>query len=138
MITVTDLVTTVPTLIGSEAVGINNPGQVVGELDAQAFLWTPDPNGPGTVTLLGSLVPPQPGVPPAESRAEAINDSGDIVGSSDFIDSNGNKVRRAFLWRNGQMRELGTLIIDPNVTGAFLGNSRALAINSQGSIVGVS
>jgi probable HAF family extracellular repeat protein len=138
MSTVTDLIQSVPTLIQSDALGINNAGQVVGEWDTQAFLWTPNASGHGTFKMLGSLIPPAAGVPPASSSAGAINDNGDIVGSSEFRDSNGTLVTRACLWRNAQIRELGTLIHDPNVTGAFLGNSRAAAINNQGWIVGVS
>ena len=57
------------------------------------------------------------------SYANAINDSGQIVGESTFTDGN----YRAFLYKNGLMADVGTL-------GGV--SSSALAINNQGQIAG--
>ncbi len=85
---------------------INNHGQVVGFSDLpgdsaaspnyHAFLWTAEDG----ITDLGTL----PG--DAMSVAWGINEEGWIVGQS--ISSTG--VSRAFLWRNGVMTDLNTLV----------------------------
>jgi probable HAF family extracellular repeat protein len=64
------------------------------------------------------------------SSADAINDSGQIVGSSGIKarDTMGYQITHAFLWHQGRMRGLG---ISPS---GFNGNS-ALAINRRGQIV---
>jgi probable HAF family extracellular repeat protein len=59
------------------------------------------------------------------SRASAINNRGQIVGTSDTA-SDG---RHAFLWQDGEMTDLGTL------GGGF---SEAVAINDRGQVVGTS
>ena len=78
-----------PTYTDSQASGINDVGQVVGNqwnASAQidpAFLWTPDsPNGlTGSFTDLGML----PGA--IDSYAAAINNAGQVVGSSTIVES---------------------------------------------------
>ena len=65
------------------------------------------------------------------SVATAINDRGDVVGYSDWTPAPGRGPftcprRHAFLWRDGRMRDLGTLG----------GRSEALALNERGQIVG--
>lgn len=64
----------------------------------------------------------------AESRARAVNSSGQVVGSSATQEEQGWSTH-AFLWEGGAMRDLGTL------GGVF---SDAIAINDDGRIVGVS
>jgi probable HAF family extracellular repeat protein len=59
------------------------------------------------------------------SQATAINDAGDIVGSSDIATPG---ISHAFLYRNGAMHDLGTL-----QPGGFSG---AVAINASGHITG--
>ena len=125
--TLTDLGTFVGTGdLSSEANDINNSGQVVGWSDisggehAHAFLWSS-----GTMTDLGTS-------PLIDSSAVAINDSGQVVGSSWSITSSGGRTRRvdhAFLWSDGTMRNLGTL-------GGK--SSDAADINDSGEVVGAS
>ncbi|MCX5675447.1 MAG: PEP-CTERM sorting domain-containing protein [Planctomycetota bacterium] len=119
--TVTDL----GTLGGwmSDARGINNAGQVVGEFrddagDDHAFLWQN-----GGITDLGPLGGAYGGFQGVDS-ARAINDSGQVVGVAHGADGVGH----AFIWRNGLMNPLGEL---PGVS-----NSMANGINSNGQAAG--
>jgi probable HAF family extracellular repeat protein len=109
--------------------GINNKGEVVGvstlpvlvngqTVDVQAVLWQ---NGvarglgflPGDVVSIGS----------------AISDTGQVVGQS--CDSNGNC--RGFVWRDGVMTALETLIPTDSTLDPF----DPTGINSRGQIVGL-
>ena len=110
------------------AFSVNNQGQVVGfsSLSADstpfhsthAFLWTKATGMRDLGTLPGDVV----------SGGESINDRGQVVGPS--FDANGNP--RAFLWHNGVMTDLNTLV----PAGAPLYLLFALAINSRGEIAG--
>jgi probable HAF family extracellular repeat protein len=62
----------------------------------------------------------------APAFATAINDSGEIVGQAGSA---------AFLWRDGRMRDLGTLPAAPPDDGA---SSIAYALNGSGEVVGAS
>jgi probable HAF family extracellular repeat protein len=108
---------------------INNRGQVVGgsylagNTSVHAFLW--DKNGHPRLKDLGTLGGDN-------SVALWLDDSGDVVGYADIPNPPGctgvGCVHHAFLWRHGEMRDLGSINGDPC--------SRAISINSRGQIVG--
>src|SRR2546426_986044 len=106
---------TMTDLGGGGANGINNLGQAVGGSGTRAVLWEN-----GAVTDLGTL----PG--DDYSVAYAINDAGQVVGSS----GNASVGHHAFLWQNSAMTDLGTL---PGDTDSY-----ANGINSAGQVVGTS
>ncbi len=137
---VNDLMVDLGTLAGgtnSWGRDINNDGDVVGEADyvnsdgerySRPFFW----NGT-TMTDLGTLRDnPDTGA----GAGSAINDGGVIVGWAE----DDNRVRRAFIYEDGQMQDLNDLLylidsdgntIVPNVT-----LSEARDINADGIIVG--
>lgn len=103
----------------SRAYDINNAGQAVGHADAadrpnRAMLW--DVNGPHTLEPLPNA---------SGSEARALNDAGQIVGSSTYASANGRV--RATLWQDGRPVDL-----DP----AWAGYSEAFDINDAGQVVG--
>jgi len=109
---------TLPGHTWSDAYGVNDLGQVVGQsVDAEgisrAFLWSE-----GEMIDLGTL----PGH--VESEAHDVNNAGQVVGQS--VDA--EWISRAFLWSEGEMIDLGTL---PGHT-----ESRAHAINDAGQVAG--
>ena len=116
----------------STATGINDAGQVVG-IDWHAaaptnlaYVWTPDsPNGrTGSFTTPGTL----PGG--IDSTATAINNAGQVVGSS-AVDTGWDYYPRAFLWdaAGGMVDLQGRLL--PGHDATLEG---AQAINGGGSI----
>lgn len=119
---------TLPGWANSEAVAINNHGQVIGNASngviirdgstpvfaaGRAFVWQN-----GQMIDLGTLGG-------KGSYAFAINAASQVVGASFTADGK----EHAFLWQKGQMSDLGTL---PG------GEARAVDINSKGVIVGSS
>jgi probable HAF family extracellular repeat protein len=109
---------------GNIALSLNNQGQVVGgsalpgNTTVHAFLWTRHTG----MRDLGAL--PRDVV----CAGVGINNRGEVVGPS--IDASGNP--RAFLWQNGVMTDLNTLI--PAGSPLFL--LFASGINDVGEIVG--
>jgi probable HAF family extracellular repeat protein len=105
------------------AIAINNQGQVVGNsvlsdgLTFHAFLWEEGSGMQDLGTLPGDV----------QSNASAINDSGEVVGTS--YDSAGNS--RGFHWQGGVMTDLSAL---PAVSRVQLQEVGANDINSRGEI----
>jgi probable HAF family extracellular repeat protein len=104
----------------TEAVGINNSNQVVGESpDKQTnetpFLWQN-----GTMTGLASSS--------TFGSADSINNNAQIVGQFDTK----NGAEHAFLWQNGTLSDLNSLI--PSNSGWVLEQARGL--NDSGDIAG--
>jgi len=106
------------------ALGINNRGEVVGISDLagdatfHAFVWTRDEGMRDLGTLPGDFL----------SFANTLNEAGQVVGQS--CDESGNC--RAFLWQDGVMTDLNTLI--PPQSSLYL--TDANDINDHGEIVG--
>jgi probable HAF family extracellular repeat protein len=102
---------------------INNQGQVVGQsglsdgITFHAFLWTKDAGMRDLGTLPGDIW----------SWANNINNKGQAVGTS-FPATGG----RAFIWQNGVMTDLNTLI----PAGSPLYLLEAFGINDRGQISG--
>jgi probable HAF family extracellular repeat protein len=119
---------------GSIALAINDRGQIVGNADtkakdrngawiAHAFLWQN-----GKMRDLGTLG----GDYAAGSSAVDVNERGQVVGasySSTISYGQCGVGQHAFLWRNGRMRDLGTLKRNPRT-------SSAVAINDRGWVIG--
>lgn len=111
---------------GHHACAINNRGQVVGHSDLtgdttfHTFMWTWETGMQDLGTLPGDFA----------STAIAVNDGGVAVGTS--LDSNFNP--RAFVWANGSMADLNSLVSsNPQKLYLLLANS----INAPGEIVGL-
>jgi probable HAF family extracellular repeat protein len=110
---------------GNIALDINDLGQVVGNSDLpgdttfHAFLWTRKTGMHDLGTLSGDVA----------SLSISINDAGTVVGTS--LDANFNP--RAFLWEQGAMTDLNTLIAGDSPLYLLTGCS----INSRGEISGL-
>ena len=128
------------TLGGSYAAAsaVNNTGQVVGQsfitgdFAGRAFLWTAATGMQDLGDLPGSAGTPPPGFPPLNSGANAVNDSGQVVGWTEavFFDpfQGFTFETRAFLWTQAAgKQDLGTL-------GG--GGSFATAVNESGQVIG--
>ena len=124
---ITDLHTELNFDASSSAFGINNSGQVVGNVDFtvefdngfpvtgndyHAFLWKD-----GTMTDLGTLGG-------SNSKAYDINNKGQVVGEA----KTSSETFHAFLWKDSTMIDLGTL--------DGYSNSFAFGINNKGQVVG--
>ena len=113
---------------GSQPVGINNFGQVVGNYSQNAaqyaFLWERDSAGNVSVTVLPNL---GGGGNYPFTSGSAINNAGQVAGTSSAL---GNLPLHAFRWdqRSG-IRDLMTL-------GGM--DSRGYGLNDNGQVVGIS
>ena len=108
---------------------INDKGEAAGEEHQYDLMTGRHPFATGQV--LDSLKPDAniADRPTEDAEATGINDAGLVVGSADVSAKPGTKPRHAVLWRKGIRQDLGTL-------GGT--ESRALAVNAPGQIVGVS
>jgi probable HAF family extracellular repeat protein len=110
---------------GNLALNVNSSGQAVGFSDLagdagfHGFLWSKTTGMQDLGTLPGD----------ANSSAVGINDAGEVVGIS--LDANFNP--RAFVRRNGRMKDLNALV--PGDSPLFL--LLACSINSHGEIIGL-
>ena len=110
--------------VGNRAIYISNNGMVVGgstlsgNTTAHAFLWTKDAGIKDLGVLPGDF----------DSGALAVNDRGEVVGVSN--DKEGNA--RAFIWRNGLLTDLNTLIAADSPMYLLF----ASGINNKGEVVG--
>jgi probable HAF family extracellular repeat protein len=93
---------------GSQAAAINTSGQVAGNstyyvngtsMGSRAFVWSN-----GVMTNLGTLGTDSKGQ--GGSSARALNDSGQVVGSSDYYLAGVSQGSRAFLYNDGKMYQL--------------------------------
>jgi probable HAF family extracellular repeat protein len=114
---------------GGSASGLNNAAsiQVVGYSAAiggpyHPILWHKNAAGSFLAQSLGTLGGPG-------GYANAVNDSGQVVGRSDTsqVDAFGNPIHHAFSWQNGVMTDLDTL-------GSQ--GSEATAVSAAGQVVG--
>lgn len=119
-----NLGTLTPGTGASVARGINRIGQVVGESNGHAMLWVPNAtNGTtGTMYDLGTIDAN------GSSRAYALNDAGQVVGSGTV-----GTATHAFLWTpNVPNGTVGTMVdLDPGGT-----YSEAYGLNDRGDVVG--
>jgi probable HAF family extracellular repeat protein len=99
----------------SMAYDINDAGQIVGDANARAFLYTARTGMVELGTLGG-----------ATSLARAINNRGQVVGGAETADGIG-----AFLYTRGRMININTLV-DPALGWEFL---EAFDINDRGQIL---
>jgi probable HAF family extracellular repeat protein len=113
-------------VMNNEGDDIDNKGQVVGSSDLlgdttmHGFLWKKSTGMIDLGTLPGDV----------GSDADGINNLGQVVGGS--WDADGND--RAYLWQNGVMRDLNTLI--PPDSPLYLIEATG-TINDQGQIAGI-
>ncbi len=120
-----DQVTIHQPLLGTPSLcwAINNQGQMVGD----SFL-NANSTGPRHATLLDGQTVTDLGTlgQGKNSYAMGINDTGQIVGASEFQAGSGRN--HAFLYNNGLMQDLGTT--------SSIGSSEAQDINNLGQVVG--
>jgi probable HAF family extracellular repeat protein len=109
---------------GNAATAINSRGEIIGfsdlagDLTGHAFLWTQDAGLQDLGTLSGDY----------SSTAWGLNNEGQVVGQS--CDQSQNC--RAFIWQNGVMTDLNTLIS----SNSSLYLTYGLDINDEGEITG--
>ncbi|MGH7411679.1 MAG: alpha/beta fold hydrolase [Candidatus Methylomirabilis sp.] len=130
-------ITDLATLGGGQgtARAINDAGQVAGFAfnangEQHAVLWQKDSQGNYSITDLRTL-----GGAAAFSRAYGINAVAQVVGLTSTPPFG---QAHAFLWQNGQMTDLGTILGPCGVGSGDCGFGQAFAINAGGQVVGYS
>ena len=115
--------------------GINNSGKVIGEVyDPEIASWRAFVFIGGTLIKIPTLGGSPDGAGPL-SEALGINSSGAVVGRSKLpANPDGSATVHAFLYRNGAVRDLGTLGLLPAVSSY----SYAFGVNDLEEIVGAS
>ncbi len=110
---------------GNHACAINNRGEAVGHVTSKAstvaFIWSREKGLKGLGTLAGDLA----------SFALGINDEGQVVGQSISPDFS---MFRAFLWLNGSMIDVNTLVTSNPAKLYLLSGA---SINSRKEITGL-
>lgn len=94
----------------SEAVAINNLGQVIGHYWSNAsmrgFFWDPELGFSDLGSLGGKRTHPTD-----------INNRGQVIGFSETGNMDNPTEQHAFLWENGVIKDLGTLIGPDGISG---------------------
>lgn len=116
----------------SSATDINGSGEVVGWATVAGVPGTPD--GPVHAAIWSENAAKDLGVPSGydDSRAAAVNNLGDVVGTVGLLTNTDDEQTRAFLYTGGRVRFLDDLI--PRNSGWTL--MAATGINDRGQIVG--
>jgi probable HAF family extracellular repeat protein len=115
--------------VGNAALAINNRGQVVGtsalpgNTTHHAFLWTGETGMRDLGTLPGDIV----------SAGLGINNRGDVIGNSISPPGLPTGNPHPFLWQDGVMADLNTLI----PADSPLQLLTAFSINDRGQITGI-
>jgi probable HAF family extracellular repeat protein len=111
----------------SNALGINNAGEIIGTTSNSAFIVNPlnaqNPKGANTLPDQAWIYVNGKMIDIGDGAAQAINQAGEVVGTSDGF---------AFLYVNGKMIDLNSLL--PENSGWQLQD--ATAINNYGVVVG--
>lgn len=83
---------------------------------------------------------PSPAISSGYAAARAVNDRGQVVGYAAVAGYVGDHIEHAFLWEDGQTRDLGLLadILCPDEPPRSCNDAFAVAINNNGTIAGVS
>jgi probable HAF family extracellular repeat protein len=111
----------------TKAWAINNSGEIAGQYNSHAVLWSSAIASPTDLGDIGG----------STSFAYGINNTGQVVGWADREAYSGyeNTIYHAFVYSNGTMHDIGTLATDQ---GYYLGGySLAYGANSSGRVVGV-
>jgi len=113
-----------PNSVPRWAFGLNNRGQVVGEVEGEGYNYMPviwDKSGAAVLETFGQ-----------EGSANAINSRGQAVGNG------GISAYRtyAFLWEQGQVIQLGTVYDEWDAAPPDIFDASARDINDRGQIVG--
>jgi probable HAF family extracellular repeat protein len=110
----------------SQGVALSSAGQVTGNVMFEGGLYQAFLYDQGTFTLLGGL-PALNNITFSEARS--VNNQGNVVGSSLF----GSYEQHGFLYRDGQMIDLNTLVDSSIANNVTL--TDALSIDDTGAIV---